>query len=94
MADDWQIGDLAVCLKKGAWFNVTLGTPSLDRDPAYGEICRVEHVCRDPHERLMLSGFYGRYLSSRFRKIRPDAHEDCEPEFVTLLKRIRVGEPA
>jgi hypothetical protein len=26
----------------------------------------------------------------QFRKIRPDEHEDCEPEFVTLLNRIKV----
>jgi hypothetical protein len=29
-------------------------------------------------------------LQCRFRKIRPDEHEDCEPEFVELLKRSKV----
>ncbi len=29
------------------------------------------------------------YNEHRFRKIKPDAHEDCEPEFVTLLQRIK-----
>jgi hypothetical protein len=27
----------------------------------------------------------------RFRKIRPDEHEACEPEFVTLLRRTKVS---
>ncbi len=29
----------------------------------------------------------------RFRKIRPDEQEDCEPEFVELLKRSKVSVP-
>ena len=27
----------------------------------------------------------------RFRKIRPDAHERCEDEFITLLNRTKVS---
>jgi hypothetical protein len=32
--------------------------------------------------------------SARFRKIRPDEREACEPEFVTLLQRIKRKEVA
>jgi hypothetical protein len=31
--------------------------------------------------------------ADHFRKIRPDEHEACEPEFIQLLKRSKVPEP-
>jgi hypothetical protein len=31
----------------------------------------------------------GEYRAVHFRKIRPDEHQSCEPEFVTLLENFK-----
>jgi hypothetical protein len=90
---DWAVGDLAVCVdtlrpeeakpgrsggdtcRKGAVFTVI----GIARD-AWGNVGLILDDIRSDHPT-------GGYLASAFRKIRPDKHEECEPEFVTLLKR-------
>lgn len=87
---DWQVGDLAVCVasgnitREGSTYTVAAVIPpgaldfgrfnSYDRPVLY-------FVGLDPPESGNGSD------SARFRKIRPDEHESCEPEFVELLKR-------
>lgn len=100
MSDGWQAGDLAVCvdatspmtrrdtrLVEGRAYKVTgvrvaRGTPfSSDLGtPAYLGLYLAE---------LRSYGTTGAFDARRFRKIRPDKHEDCEPEFVELLNRIK-----
>jgi len=93
---DWQVGDLAVCVDDGPRYfeqNVIV-----KKDAVY----RVTGLAatKDGEGTLFLEGVIGwlpgergpvAYRVSRFRKIRPDEHEACEPEFVTLLKRKKVS---
>jgi hypothetical protein len=90
---DWQVGDLAVCVEDRPCRNTGLPNPC-----ELGRIYRVEAVVvsRAGVTGLLLEGV--RFPSptiacwhGNFRKIRPDKHEDCEPEFVTLLKRRKVS---
>jgi hypothetical protein len=75
---DWQVGDLAVCVKPVA-------------NLQSGAIYRVVSVCCDGSGLnvdggIPLPGTHA-FSSGRFRKLRADQHEACKPEFVTLLKR-------
>jgi hypothetical protein len=77
---DWAPGDLAAVVD-----------PTLSLK--HGEICRVASVCCGGTG-LNVEGHVPdchAFRASRFSKIRPDKHEDCEPEFVTLLKRSKVS---
>jgi hypothetical protein len=95
----WQVGDLALCVEAGR-INCGCETvhnnthSSLSKGATYrvrsiARACDVSERCAFcPCEALVTEdGRIG--LSSRFRKVRPDAHEACEPEFVTLLKRAK-----
>lgn len=76
---DWQVGDLAICFTKYP----------VDDGLEVGKIYKVEST-------QVIRGLLGlnveglppvAWRASLFRKIRPDEHTDCEPEFVELLKR-------
>lgn len=85
---DWQIGDLALCIIGDGWFGYQHGSiPSVY--PEKNAVYRVETVkLRDTITFLYFAEIAGKgWNSAAFRKIRPDEHESCEPEFVTLLKR-------
>ena len=98
MSDDWQVGDLAVCVVYGR-VPIAGGHSRGDNLPPRGLVCKVVGV--EPHLwdngpnagkpyggiRLCLEGGFDS-ASFRFRKIRPD-NEPCEEEFVTLLKRMK-----
>jgi hypothetical protein len=91
---DWQVGDLAVCVDDRPDH---LGENHLE----LGRIYRVTGVCPvglsvfGMGTGLLLEGVAfpawatGGAAARRFRKVRPDEHESCEPEFVTLLERSR-----
>lgn len=92
MSVDWAVGDLAVCVDDN-YRSDTTGHARLLRT---GAVYTVEAVGvnRLGQQGLVLQGirsggYLGGYLAERFRKIRPDAHEACEAEFVTLLKRTK-----
>jgi hypothetical protein len=86
---DWQVGDLAVCvearrspLTEGSVYTVA----AVFFDPAYntlGEFTEHTLLLREITPWPGKNGF----CPTRFRKIRPDERQACEPEFVTLLKR-------
>jgi hypothetical protein len=88
---DWQAGDLAVCVD--AHDNPAF-RPTEVRE---GRTYRVTQVINHPFRNhagwpgLLLQGIQcdctNGFDHRRFRKIRPDEQEACEPEFVTLLKR-------
>jgi hypothetical protein len=98
---DWQVGDLAVCVDDSPARHGP-AIRCLSAGIAY-TVSRVRYWngAGKPHgPALYLVGvsYHGSprpngeprgWHSNRFRKIRPDEHEDCEPEFVELLNRIR-----
>lgn len=88
---DWQVGDLALCVVKPKPDpGITSGW-----SPAVGSTYTVMEVARDMRG-VVLNFFedaaydpYCGFDAFCFRKIRPDKHEDCEPEFVELLNRVK-----
>lgn len=88
MATDWQVGDLAVRVD-----DTPTGGPMVGLK--LGHIYRVANITQTPVGllRLWFEGVphVNGAAARQFRKIRPDAHEACETEFVTLLKRSRVS---
>jgi hypothetical protein len=96
---DWQVGDLAVCVDDSPRY---VGHRVIVEK---GHVYRVTGVAEMPdgEAALFLDGVIGwlpgekcpvAYRIHRFRKIRPDEREACEPEFVTLLQRIKRKEVA
>ncbi len=93
MSDDWQVGDLALCVKLGKWSQHETGNNAI-----YGCVYRVlavQPAVGLPGVALVLDGLERDadgsrqdFLSTRFRKIKPDT-EPCEEEFVTLIKRMK-----
>jgi hypothetical protein len=95
---DWQVGDLAVrvdCECGGGHSRSSTGLK-------LGAVYRVVGVrpgpflrCRAPCALILAEDHtptaYLGICSVTFRKIRPDEHEACEPEFVTLLRRSKVS---
>lgn len=99
---DWQVGDLAVCVDARR-------NPDVPNDIILdaGRVYCVEGYRAEPLPNrlygkasgLFLKGIKSRsitgaFAAQRFRKIRPDEHAPCEAEFVTLLKRTKIKEPA
>lgn len=91
---DWQVGDLAACVNSGKCPKCvnTCPLPALDE----GRIYTVATITSDEQGLLFDLAEFGRdpdwgFCAEHFRKIRPDEHEACEPEFVTLLKRTKVS---
>jgi hypothetical protein len=87
---EWQVGDLAVCVIGDGWFGYEHGSvPSAA--PQKNAVYRVVKV--RPRDALVFLCFAEidakGWNSAAFRKIRPDEHEACESEFVTLLQRIK-----
>lgn len=96
---DWQIGDLAVCVDDSDMDGSSSGSCKYVR---IGQVYRVRGVLprilwlnMERHQGLVVAetsnpfGPHGAFSAQRFRKIRPDEHQSCEPEFVTLLNRIK-----
>lgn len=88
---DWQVGDLAVCVDVGdAPRTKFSGTGVAGRRLSLGATYTVVAIGahRVTSETILLMEGQPNYAGAfRFRKIRPDAHEACEAEFLTLLKR-------
>jgi hypothetical protein len=84
---DWQVGDLALCLADhGDWVGMSYG--AVVKGPENGAVSRVIEIGY-AGDGLKFAEFGHFFHRDRFRKIRPDEHEACEPEFVTLLKRVK-----
>jgi hypothetical protein len=96
---DWQAGDLALCVDARRNPGVARVSPIQE-----GGVYRVAGVqrlgcahalygtsdCSLFLEGLLSEALTGAFAAARFRKIRPDEHEACEAEFVTLLNRSKV----
>ena len=92
MSDDWKVGDLAVAVgrqnSQGWW---------AEGSPPKGSITPVADVFHgDGWTALVFDGYPSPHFTRGwqhycFRRIRPDEHESCEPEFIELLKRSKVS---
>jgi len=92
MSDDWKVGDLALCIESGKVTRegvvYTVSDVQLPGELRHGfnngedfPLLDFFEIPAPPNE-----ASDGR----RFRKIRPDEHEPCEEEFVTLIKRSKL----
>jgi hypothetical protein len=96
---DWKVGDLALCIDDSMCMCHKCGGSVITGLRA-GNVYRVLDFCttaggvfglridRPPSTHPVHRGSIG-CAAFRFRKIRPDEREACEPEFVTLLKRAK-----
>ena len=94
MGEDWQVGDLALCVDDEP--------REFDTNPDIrnGQIYRVYGVGVDHYDRIGLfldevesNGFAGGYLADRFRKIRPHTPDAEDVETIRLLNGAPVLEP-
>ena len=91
MSEDWKPGDLAVCMKD-EWQGMVRGMPPAGNAPVQGRIYKVLATFTSLGiVWLGLEGFPSEkgWDSESFRKVRPDQHEPCEVEFITLLNRTK-----
>jgi hypothetical protein len=101
MADDWQVGDLALCVKGGR-FATSLRSPEF---PKGGAVYRVAAVGL---ENFIQSKCFALWLEDgpinnngervwpayRFRKIRPHTPDAEDAETIRLLTGVPAKEPA
>jgi hypothetical protein len=88
------VGDLVVCLDNStkyheAWaFKLQLGR--IYKVAAAGIPNHAQtYPCLGFLEIMTGANVVAAFDATRFRKIRPDEHEKCEPEFVTLLETFK-----
>lgn len=102
---DWEVGDLALCVDASEYRCQGKCLHTGTRCPPIGSLNKVLEIAVARVEFGSLTGrpcgcisliFADRMhgVARRFRKIRPDEHQACEPDFVTLLKRSKKQEPA
>ena len=101
MAYQWKVGDKAVCIRKDGWMcRYSDGSlrPSPFRCPDFHEIIPVRGttVQGDGNVGLYLEGYSDQkarngegvnYGAGNFRPLIHDKPEECEEEFLTLLKK-------
>ncbi len=86
---DWQIGDLALCIKQGPWEIIEgPSTPSGD-DPEPGCIYCVANVELAELAGLVLgfAEFHSQYQAGRFVKVTPPEADEFDREVIELLNR-------
>jgi hypothetical protein len=96
---DWAVGDLALCIESGTQTREGVIYTVVGVVPAGVDFPCDCHRNYGPDDNLFLAGIHYESCgqssgADRFRKIRPDEREACEPEFVTLLQRIKRKEVA
>jgi hypothetical protein len=104
MSDDWAVGDLAVRVAEQHPESLTVTGRAYEviGFEVPGERSPQNGLLNGPHGSLglILAGVqnmgrrangapWAGHVASNFRKIRPDEHEACEPEFVTLIRRAK-----
>lgn len=96
MSDDWQVDDLALCVKRGVWRDKA-GTPhnGLARSGGIYTVRRVGFSTSWQERVLWFTDFPGdkwedSYCACRFRKIKPLTKEEREQFFADL----NIREPA
>ena len=104
MADDWQPGDLALCIKQGPWINKSAsGLTRPGFGPPCGRILKVRSVipCSVIGIALRFMDWPDRealhwigYNAQRFRKIRPHKPDEEDAETIRLLNGVPARENA
>jgi hypothetical protein len=101
MADDWQVGDLALCVNAGPLRDIC-GDGGIETARAYvlglrvGCIYTVTHVVRchcGKHIGLGAQAERVGGVADRFRKIRPHTPDQEDRETIALLTGVPVAEP-
>ena len=104
MGDDWQPGDLALCIKLGPWRRMSSdGTVAKGEGPPAGRVLEVRSVLPGACCSIALKfsdwpdanvrGWAG-YDAKRFRKIRPHQPDEEDAETIRLLNGAPVRQPA
>lgn len=96
MTGDWQIGDLALCIKVGAWVHAGTGELARRQDgkamPQAGGVYVVRAVgIWQVHPTLWLEDFPGDrpedgFGAVRFRKITPPPADEFDREVIELMR--------
>lgn len=103
MAEDWNPGDLAICIRKGRWVTVAAENEHGAGGPEYGKTYRVamfvpedlgpNRCCGQGY--LGLAGFEGHiWCAAAFRKVRPDTEPATDAEIIALIKGVGREVPA
>ncbi|BBF70227.1 hypothetical protein [Sphingomonas bisphenolicum] len=87
-SEDWQPGDLAVCLGIEGGMKDAI-------EPAQGDVLRVSRICMGG----LFLHFEGKpdtrhWLAAFFRKVKPDTEPAADEEWVEQLQRFRRKVPA
>lgn len=99
MSENWQAGDLALCVHLGPWFSALSGNihPRQNCHPKAGDISRVDglRIGRDGRERLLLERFAEKnirgirysYTPQCFRKVTPPEADEFDREVIELMTK-------
>lgn len=84
---DWNIGDLAVCVEPGDWFDINKRVFD-SFGPEVGSVCTVEGFgeCSGEMSLLLFEWPADEFTASAFRKIRPDAAEGHASDWELILE--------
>lgn len=91
MSAGWEVGDLALCVSDslpgvpGRAVRVQVGKTYTVTGVYVSSVTATVGLVLAEAKPRKHPGFH----EELFRKIKPDAHEACEDEFVTLLERIK-----
>lgn len=98
----WQVGDLAVCVDASDYAGTAPTSCRFVKEGAVYTVLGIVPPQRWSNGAVQLGLILaetsnptapnGDFNETRFRKIEPDKHESCEPEFVTLIKRSKQPE--
>lgn len=90
MADDWQPGDLALCIRSGHWIN-TRTQQLVDLPVRSGMVFTVLRVRIDERGAWLTFDtptVQGRFRAKRFRKIKPHERDAEDEETIRLLNGV------
>lgn len=93
MNQNWQVGDVALCIKQGSWRDRDTGE-IVEIGPKAGQfltVIQVARSCAPANRGHLLLGFKGHgrdlFAASRFVKIEPEKSEDENAEEATSFQR-------
>lgn len=90
MSEDWRVGDLALCIRRGKW--MSLRNPDSD-GPWPGSLHTVEGIYENPRRKGRTGlGFpewpEDAFEISFFRKIHPHSPDEQDADTIRLLNRV------
>lgn len=90
---DWQIGDLALCVKLGPWMHTLSGDMTIQDPVKGGGVYTVSWVGEQDSATILWFEGCGNtgddcYFASRFRKITPPAADEFDRETIALMNRV------